>query len=253
MSNHYRVLQVEDSVDDALFNVRQLQREGLQVFSERVETAVEMRHALQLGTWDFVICDYQLPQFDGMEALSLYKETGLDIPFIVVSGWIGEAQAVKLIKAGAHEYIMKDDLGELGPAVRRELKAAEERLLRKRALASDALLASIVRDCDDAIFGTSLEGSVVTWNKGAERLYGYTAAEIVGGPAAILESPNQPTKQSTILQKLRGGEPVARFDTVHLRKNKSSVHVSVTMSPVKQSHGRVVGTSTVVQPITIRR
>src|SRR5689334_19734508 len=115
MKNEYRVLQVEDSPEDALFNVWQLQRDGLKVFSERVETAAQMRRALELGTWDFIICDYQLPQFDGLAALTLYKETGLDIPFIIVSGWIGETQAVKLIKAGAHEFVMKDDLAELAP------------------------------------------------------------------------------------------------------------------------------------------
>ena len=249
MNTHYRVLQVEDSADDALLNVRHLQREGLKIVSERVETAAQMRRALEIGIWDFIICDYQLPQFDGLSALALYQETGLDMPFIVVSGWIGEAQAVKLIKAGAHEYVMKDDLAELAPAVRRELKAAEERVIRKRALANDALLASIVRDCNDAIYGATLDGSVVTWNKGAERLYGYTASEILGGPAAILESPHQPARRSAILQRLRCGEPVARFEAVHLRKNKSAVHVSLTISPVKESQGRVIGTSTVAQDI----
>src|SRR5947207_478687 len=196
MSDHYRVLQIEDSFEDALFNVRQLQREGLKVFSERVETAAELRHALEAGSWDFIICDYQLPQFDGLAALTLYKESGSDIPFIVVSGWIGEAQAVKLIKDGAHEYVMKDDLGELGPAVRRELKAAEERLIRKRTQATDALLASIVRHCNDAIFGTTLEGSVVTRNRGAEKLYGYIASESVGDAAEILAAPRHASPQT---------------------------------------------------------
>jgi PAS domain S-box-containing protein len=148
---------------------------------------------------------------------------------------------------------MKDDLAELGPAIRRELKAAGERLIRKRAVANDALLASIVKDCNEAIFGTTLEGSVVTWNKGAERLYGYTASEILGGPVAILESPNETTRQSAMLQKLRCGEPVPRFETVHLRKNKSVVRVSLTISPVKAAHGRVVGTSTLAHDITLTR
>ena len=253
MSTPYRVLQVEDSIADALFNVRQLQREGLDIHSVRVETAPEMRDALEGGTWDFIICDYRLPQLDCLKALAVYKESNLDIPFIVVSGLIGEAQAVKLIKAGANDCVMKDNLAELGPAVRRELKAAEERLIYRRLAANDALLASMVKDCHEAIFGTTLDGSVVAWNKGAERLYGYTASEMVGGPAAILESPTEALRQSTMLQKLRCGEHVPPFETVHLRKNKSVVQVSVTMSPLREAHGRVVGGSTVAHDISVTR
>ena len=253
MSIKYRVLQIEDSVADALFNVRQLQREGLEVVSERVETAAQMSAALSGQAWDFILCDYQLPRFDGLAALRVYQDSRLDIPFIVVSGWIGEAQAVKLIKAGAHEYVMKDNLIELAPAVRRELRAAEERLIRGRAQANDALLASIVRDCNDAIFGATLEGSVVSWNKGAERLYGYTASEIMGGPAAMLEARDQLPEQSGVLKRLKRGEPVTHFETVHLRKNRTTVEVSLTISPVKEPRGRVVGTSTIAQDLTRHR
>ena len=250
MSAPYRVLQIEDSADDALFNLRQLQRQGLCVaVSKRVETATQMHGALASSPWDFIICDYQMPCFNGLEALALYQETGLDIPFIVVSGWIGEAQAVRLIKSGAHEFIMKDNLDELGPAVRRELRAAEDRNARRCAQEHDALLARIVRDCNDAIFGATLEGSVVSWNKGAERLYGYTAAEIVGGPSALLEAPNQPSPQAAVLKQLRSGLPVAHFHTLHVRKNKTTVEVSLTISPVKEPRGRIIGASTISQEI----
>jgi len=253
MSIQYQALQIEDCATDALLNLRQLQREGLDTKGERVETASQMRKALEAKTWDFILCDYQLPQFDVLSALALYKQTGLDIPFIVVSGRVGEAQAVKLIKAGAHEYVMKENLVQLPATVRRELRAAEERRARKREHASEVLLASIVRDCSDAIFGTTLEGSLVTWNKGAERLYGYPASEILGRPAAILEPPDQPTKQSAILKRLRCGEPVEHFETVHLRKNKTPIEVSLLVSPVKEPQGRMIAASTIVQDITDRK
>jgi PAS domain S-box-containing protein len=253
MNTQYRVLQIEDSVTDAFFNVRALQRGGLEVKSERVETSAQMRQALGEHSWDFIICDYQLPQFDVLSALALYKEAGLDIPFIAVSGRIGEAQAVKLIKAGVHNYVMKENLTDLPVTVRRELQAAEERYHLRRGQATEALLASIVKDCTEAIFGTTLDGSLVTWNKGAEKLYGYSASEIVGGPVAILEPPDQPTKQSAILKRLRCGEPVEHFETVHLRKNKSAIEVSLIVSPVKEPKGRLVGASTIVQDITHRK
>src|SRR6266404_685356 len=117
MSIPYRVLLIEDSVQDALFNLRELERSGLTIEFQRVENAPDMRAALEAKSWDFILCDYQLPQFDALAALGLYKERGLDVPFITVSGQIGEEQAVKMIKAGAHEYVMKDHLIELAPAV----------------------------------------------------------------------------------------------------------------------------------------
>lgn len=253
MITHYQVLQVEDCAIDAALNLRQLQRNGLEVHSDRVETAAQMRSALERKPWDFIICDYRLPGFDVLSALALYNEAALDIPFIVVSGRIGETQAVKLIKAGAHDCVMKDNLAQLPATVRRELQATEERRRRKREHAREALLASMVRDCNDAIFGTTLEGSVVTWNRGAEKLYGYSAAEIVGRPAAILEPPDQPTKQVAILKRLKCGEPVEHYETVHLRKNKTAVEVSLVVSPVKESKGRMIAASTIVQDITARK
>ena len=253
MITQYQVLQVEDCAVDAALNLRQLQRDGMQVQSERVETAAQMRSALEGKAWDFIICDYRLPGFDVLSALTLYKESALDIPFIVVSGRIGETQAVGLIKAGAHDCVMKENLVQLPTTVRRELQAAEDRRQRNREHANEVLLASMVRDCNDAIFGTTLEGSLVTWNKGAERLYGYSAAEILGRPAAILEPPDQPTKQVTILKRLKCGEPVEHYETVHLRKNKTAFEVLLVVSPVKEPKGRMIAASTIVQDITERK
>src|ERR1700745_112596 len=118
MNNQHRVLLVEDCVMDALLNVRELERSGFRVVWERVETAAEMQAALAAKPWDFILCDYDLGGFDGLAALAVYKESGLDIPFIVVSGMIGEEQAVQMIKAGAHHYVMKDHLDQLGPTVK---------------------------------------------------------------------------------------------------------------------------------------
>src|SRR5262252_4946344 len=95
----YRVLLVEDSAQDALFNLHALERGGLEVESERVETAAQMKRALETKTWDFILSDHRLPQFDGLQALDIYKRSGWDVPFIIVSGLIGEEQAVALLKA----------------------------------------------------------------------------------------------------------------------------------------------------------
>ena len=117
MSREIRVLIVEDSEEDAFFIARALQGGAFAVQFERVETAVMMQAALEVGHWDVIICDYRLPEFGGPEALALYLKTGLDLPFIVVSGTVGEDLAVEMLKAGAHDYVMKDRLPRLPESV----------------------------------------------------------------------------------------------------------------------------------------
>ncbi|HWQ12821.1 MAG TPA: ATP-binding protein [Roseiflexaceae bacterium] len=133
MTTPLRVLIVEDSPADALLLTRHLQRSGYALTWERVETAAAMHEALARKEWDFVIADYQMPQFSGLAALALTHELGLDLPFIIVSGTIGEDVAVAAMKAGAHDYIMKDNLTRLTPAVDRELREAVERSKRRLA------------------------------------------------------------------------------------------------------------------------
>src|SRR3990172_7176144 len=133
MTTSLAVLMVEDSESDAQLIIRLLKKAGYDVVSEQVETAEQMRAAWGKGAWDIVISDYSLPQFDGRAALTLLRETGQDIPFIVVSGAIGEETAVAMMKAGAHDYLMKGNLPRLAPAVERELAQAETRQERKQA------------------------------------------------------------------------------------------------------------------------
>jgi len=132
-----RVLAVEDCEDDTLLLVRLLQRGGYDVTFERVDTAAAVNAALDRQAWDIVIADYSIPGFNGLDALALCKARGLDVPFIIVSGTIGEDVAVETMKAGAHDYILKHNLVRLLPAVQRELGEAEVR--RKRKQAEEAL------------------------------------------------------------------------------------------------------------------
>ncbi|MBI2843287.1 MAG: response regulator [Armatimonadetes bacterium] len=128
-----RILIVEDSEDDTMLLVRELKRGGYDLTYERVDTKEAMSAALDRQTWDVIISDYVMPGFGGLDALKLAKERSLDLPFIVVSGKIGEETAVEAMKAGAHDYIMKDNLARLVPAVERELRDAEVRQERRRA------------------------------------------------------------------------------------------------------------------------
>lgn len=128
-----RVLIVEDSEDDTLLLVRNLRHAGYDPDFQRVETEPEMRQALEAQEWDIIISDYKLPGFGGLAALEMYKTAGLDIPFIIVSGTIGEDVAVDAMVAGAHDYVMKNNPARLIPAITRELKEAQLRRVRRQA------------------------------------------------------------------------------------------------------------------------
>jgi DNA-binding NtrC family response regulator len=131
MGKPLHVLIVEDSAEDHEFIIRSLRKGGFDITSTRVQTAETMRTEFQNKTWDAVISDYSMPTFDGMGALEFVKSNDIDLPFIVVSE--REDIAVKMIKAGAHDYLNKSNLSELAPVLQRELSAAEQRRLRKLA------------------------------------------------------------------------------------------------------------------------
>src|SRR3982751_3337247 len=124
MAKRLRVLVVEDSEVDTMLLLRELRHAGFEPESQRVETAEAMTAALNEAGWDLIISDYALPQFGGAAALSLFQDKNLDVPFIMVSGALGEERAVEMMKAGAHDYVLKHNLVRLAPAVRRELDAA---------------------------------------------------------------------------------------------------------------------------------
>ncbi len=136
MSVPLRVLFVEDSEDDCALLLRELNRGGYDSQPIRVETADAFRTALNDEEWDLVISDYSMPRFNGMQALAIHHEIAADVPFILVSGTVGEDIAVESIKAGASDYLMKGNLIRFVPAVNRAMREAAERRTHRRALVS---------------------------------------------------------------------------------------------------------------------
>src|ERR671916_77575 len=129
-----RVLLVEDSEDDALLLLRTLRKGGYEPTWERVDTPQDMEAALDGTSWDLVISDHSMPAFSSSAALGLLRRKGfVDLPFIIVSGQIGEDAAVAAMKAGAHDYLMKDNLARLNSSIERELREAEVRRERRKA------------------------------------------------------------------------------------------------------------------------
>lgn len=181
-----RVLVVEDSRDDAELLLRALRQAGYEPSHGLVQNAQAMRSMLNRQTWDLVISDYVLPGFGGPAALQIFKEANLDIPFIVVSGKIGEDVAVEALQSGAKDYLLKDRLTRLGPAIERALKEAAQE--RKRKQAETALRESeeryrrLVESCPEAMFIAD-ETNIVFANPAAVALIGAKSpVEIINKP-----------------------------------------------------------------------
>lgn len=145
MTKPLRVLIVEDDESQVLLTVRQLKKEGFELVYEWVMNRESYFQALTDKEWDVIICDYAMPGFTGEDALVIYNEQGLDIPFILMSGTVGEDIAVRMLKSGAKDYIMKDKMSMLGPAVERELKDFSNRVEKKKADAELAIAQSIIK------------------------------------------------------------------------------------------------------------
>lgn len=376
MSKPLKLLVVEDSEDDTLFLVRELKRGGFEPISRRVDTMSALSAALDQGEWDIIISDHTLPGFGSLHALELVRQRGLDVPFIVVSGTIGEEAAVKVMKAGANDYVMKGKLDRLQPAIRRELGEARSRRIRREAEAalfhseqelndffqhapvgfrwmspegtilranhaelemfghveseyvgrpfSDfcadrrdaddlldrlqhgeslkdreiqmfhkdgtprhvqidanvlrengkivhsrcftrditehkqgeearAYLAAIVNSSDDAVIGTSLEGAIRSWNSGAERMYGYSAVDVIGRPLSILVPPYRPDEPPSLFARVKDGEWIRNYETIRLRKDGTRLPVSLTFSPIMDRNKNVIGISAIERDVTAHK
>ncbi len=184
-SKELSVLIVEDAEIDAGLMVHELKRFGYTVSWQRVDSAVRLKEALQSQCWDVVLSDYAMPRFSGLEALRIVRDADMDLPFILISGTIGEEIAVEAMHAGANDYLLKDRMARLGPAVDREIREVAERRARKRA--EEALVASEERlrlaweTIPDPLAITRVrDATVVDVNPGFCEMTGYTKEEIIG-------------------------------------------------------------------------
>lgn len=250
MSTLLRVLMVEDSPDDGALITRELRRGGYEPVSERVETAEEMHAALDQATWDLVLSDYTMPRFSALHALEVLQTQNIDIPFIIVSGTIGEETAVDAMKAGAQDFIDKGKLTRLVPALQRELREAQIRRQRRLGEAENARLALVVNSSDDAIFSISGDGALTTWNPGAERMYGYTAAEILGRNFSMLLPEERRGDLLSARERLDRGETLVHYQQDNQRKDGTRISVSLKLSPILDAAGAVVGVSAIARDVT---
>src|SRR5216683_2941285 len=180
MEDSLRLLIIEDSEDDAILLRRLLLRSGYQVESERVDSARGLTRALG-KKWDIVISDHSMPHFSGLEALKMVRRVNPEIPFIFVSGTMGEETATEAMRVGAQDYLLKTNLKRLVPAVQRELQQAENRSRLNERVQSDQI---ILNSIGDAVLSTDIDGNLTYLNLAAEKMTGWSCEEATDRPMA---------------------------------------------------------------------
>ena len=370
-----RVLILEDRPDDALLVAEHLRRAGLDIAWERVDTEAAFAAKLDSGL-DLILADYSLPQFDAPRALDMLKERDLDIPFIVVSGTVGEDAAVAVMRGGARDYVFKGNLSRLRPVIEREVRAAAERRAarvaqdeylrrlssifdtaldavitmdangvitdwnpmaqtifgwakseavgrlvadtiipsryreahrlglarfletgkgpvlnmrteldglhrdghefpielsigatpsehgfvfsafarditqRRRAEEAVRRLAATVAASTDAIISADLNGFIISWNAGAERMYGYPASDVIGRKLSVIVPEERAGELRAALDRVNKGESVEQLETVRRRKDGRLVEVSISLAPLTDEHGTVIATTGIARDMS---
>jgi PAS domain S-box-containing protein len=247
---------VQDSEDYALLLIGELRRAGYDVSYERVETGPAIEAALKRGTWDVVISDHSMPSFNGIEGLAIVQRRSPDLPFIFVSGTMGEEIAVAAMRAGAHDYLMKGNLPRLAPVVERELRDAESRRQRRiteeRLRMTSELLRSVFAASPLAITATDAEGLVKLWNPAAERLFGWTEAEATGQPIPTVPAGREDEREELRSRVFRG-ESLTDVATQRQKRDGSLVDVNVSMAATHDGKGKADGVIVVAQDLTARK
>lgn len=224
-SKPLRVLIVEDQPDDAEMILLYLRRQGFVPEFRRVETAAAMRQSLMEESWDVVLSDYSLPHFNAPNALLLLRETKKDLPFIIVSGSVGEEAAVELLKSGADDYVMKDNLTRLGPVMDRAIREANVRREHRRAQEELRESEERYKGLIDVAFDGMLihqEGVIQKVNRAFAKMFGYPSEdELVGVKAFQLIAPES---TEFVEAQLREGSEVP-YEAVCLKKDGTKIHV----------------------------
>ena len=214
-----QVLIVEDSENDALLLERVLQRAGYDLVCLRVDTREAMAAALVAQRWDLVIADYRMPRFNGLEALALMNAQGLDVPFIIVSGQITDNTAVAAMKAGANDYVMKDNLARLGPAVQRELREAEMRRERRRSeeklKVEQVFRRAIENSVPAGISAVDLDGRQTYVNPAFCAMLGWSEQDLIGARPPFIYWPPEHVEAITqaLASVVQTGRPPAGWNS----------------------------------------
>lgn len=265
MGKLLHVLIIEDSEDDALLLIRHLKKGGYDPVYERVETATAMKKALNHKEWDIVLCDYKMPRFNALSAISLLKETNIDIPIIIVSGTIGEETAVECMRLGAHDYIMKSNMSRLCPAIARELKEAKARAGRRKAeedlRESERKYKLITEKMTDIVWIADGKLRTIYVTPSVKTILGYSQEERMNQTADQQLTPEslsiaiETLAREMAVEKEGNGDPdrVVTLILEYYHKDGSTRWMETITSPLRDDKGVGIGIHGVSRDITERK
>lgn len=256
MGNPLNVLIIEDREHDATLMVRELQRAGYDIAHERVETEEGMRAAIKRQSWDAILSDFSMPQFSASGALAVAVEAGLDIPFIIVSGALGEERAVEAMRSGVHDFVPKDNLKKLEPVIARELDAArirrETSVVNKKLDFERKLLEQLMDGTPDAISIKDLQRRYIRLNDAELRTLNVKLSqEACGQTADTFIPPERAQLQRNDEERvLSTGEPV--FNSIEKIVNDDGTvrWLSATRAPMRGLNGEIAGIVAIARDIT---
>ncbi len=253
MGKPLNVLFIEDSAEDAELTTHELVRGGFLPYTERVEDRHAMVDALRKCNWDLILCDFRLPGFSAEAALTTLRESGRDIPFIITSGVVEAEDTVNLLKQGAHDFMNKESLARLVPAIERELREAEER--RQRRLAEDKvrILSSAVQQSPVAVLITDPMGRIEYVNPKFEQITGYSAGEAVGRDLGFtLLDQGGPEAMATLRARINDGTEW-RGEFCSVRRDGQLLWEYVSISPLRDEQGKISHFVIIKEDISVRR
>ncbi len=245
-----RILLADDNADMREY-VSQLLSPVYEVHT--VSNGAEAIAAMRELRPDLVVADIMMPGMDGFEFLQAVRDnpSTRTIPVIFLSARAGEESKVEGFNAGADDYLVKPfSARELLAKVGAHLKLAR---IRQRAAEPESRLAAIVESSDDAIVSKNLSGIIQSWNAAASRLFGYAPEEIIGQSILVLIPPELHAEEAGIMAKLAAGQRIEHYETQRMHKNGQRLDLSLTISPVRDASGQVVGASKIARDISERK
>jgi len=252
MDKPIRLLIVDDSLDDALLLVRQLKKGGCNTTYKQVDTSEAMSEAIDGQTWDAILCDYSMPNFSMHAALDLYKKKQLDLPFIIVSGTITDETAVAAMKAGAHDYIIKDNLARLNPAMDRELRETkvrhERRLAEHELIKSEEKYRTLFEESRDAIYISAKQGEFTGFNQSTTELFGYSKEEMLGMNTKDIFVNND--KYLKFQEEIEQKGSVRDFEAKLYKRDRSKMNCLITSTVRRAKDATIMGYQGIIRDIS---
>ncbi|MGH7788320.1 MAG: ATP-binding protein [Candidatus Binatia bacterium] len=251
------MLLVEDDPLDAELEARAISAAGFDCTWERVDNEPAFIACLDAGEYDVVLSDYSLPTYDGLAALRLVRSRGLDVPFILVSGALGEEAAIESLKLGATDYVLKGRLDRLAPVLRRALSDTEERRQRARAEAalrqSEERYRSLVQSARDIIVTLAPDGTFTSANPAFAAVLGWSPDDYLGRAFSTLVHPDDLAAAVAVLARALRGESIATFEQRVLTARGDYLVQEITATQQRNDEGEVIGLLTIARDITDRK